>query len=889
MSRNVRSLIAFLMMGTAILVASASSAAEPPRLTAFDARPLSFEPLDATVPSTFIARAHGTAVVVSPTDVVLRLSAPMRKDGAVWTPGRRAAMQRMRLVLAGATAGRVTPSDHLRGVANYYTGLDSSRWRTNVPMWGKVTFHEVYPGIDVVYYGTQGNLEFDFVVAPGANPARIQLALEGLETDDDADIASDNGGVRIAFPSGEVRLRPPHAYQLIDGVKRVVRVDYAIERGVEHPPRVSLQLGPYDTSRPLVIDPVLAYSSSFGISTDDAGLGIAVDTSGNTYVTGVADATAIDTTHGADAYVMKLDSTGAVVYAVYIGGTGDDGATSIAVDASGNAYVAGGTSSTDFPTVGSAQSTNMGGATQGTDAFVAKIGPTGTLLYATYLGGTGDDGAYGVAVDTSGQVYVAGATKSTDFPVTAGTRAYGGAVDAFIAKINPAVPSSAGITYATYLGGAGDDIAYAIAVDVTGNAYVTGVTASSDFPTVLGFQATTQGSTDAFVAKLGPDGTTLPWATYFGGNGPDTGYGIAVDSAGLIYVTGSTASTNFPAKAATFTYGGNGDAFVAKFNPVVTLGSRSLLYSSYLGGTGLDTGRAIAVDSESSGYVVGFTESSDFPKSHEIMGPQGGRDAFVTKLNLKTGGTSALMYSTYLGGSGEDDAYGIALDAQGNAYVTGRTLSSNFPVAGTTTSAFTGASDGFVARLVEPDLVVTVLTVPTYGDAGGTIQVTDTTKNQGVATAGESTTKFFLSVDAALSADDPLVGSRVVPELAAGIDSSATTTLTLPTPLAIGSYTLFAVADADSAVAEAKEQNNRFSRTLRIGPDLSVTSLSAVISGTTLTATDTTANLAVSAAPASTTFFYLGTAATRSPSDVQLGTNTALSALPEPVTLTTIE
>ena len=850
------------------LTSSPALAAAAPRVSAHDARPLSFEPIDAATPSVFVARAHGASVMVSPTELVLRLAAPLRKDGAVWMPGRRAALQRLRLVLAGAVAGRATTIDRLRGQAHYFSGPDPARWRTNVPMWGKVRYHEVYPGIDVVYYGAQGHLEFDFVVAPGADPAKIQMVLEGLAADDSVDIVP-GAGVRVAFPTGEVRLRPPHAYQEIDGTTRVVDVDYVLERAVDHPPKISLRLGAYDPTRPLVIDPVLAYSSSFGIAADDAGLGVAVDTAGNTYVTGVADATGAIPPRGGEAFVMKLDPTGAVAYAVYLGGSGDDGATSIDVDADGNAVVAGGTNSADFPMVNAAQSYQ-----NGTDAFVAKLGPTGTLLYSTYLGGTDDDGAYAVAIGASGHLYVAGATKSTSFPVTAGTRSFGGAVDAFIAKLDPAVSGSGGISYATFLGGTGDDIAYGLAVDSTGNAYVTGVTASSDFPTVLGFQASTQGSNDAFVAKLGPDGIALPWSTYFGGIGPDAGNGIAVDSAGLVYVTGSTASPNFPQKAGTLPYGGGGDAFVAKFNPVVTLGSRSLLYSTFLGGSALDVGRAIAVDAEGNGYVAGFTESPNFPLSHEAQGPQGGRDAFVTKLNMKTGGPSAVMYSTYLGGSGEDDAYGITVDAQANAYVTGVTESGNFPVVGSGASPFSAPGDGFVAKLVEPDLVISAFTVPAFGDGGAVIQVSETTKNQGDAPAGASLTKFYLSADSGLSADDTLLGTREIPELGPGEESAATTPLTLPTPLTTGTYTVIAVADGDAAVGESREANNKFSRSLRIGPDLAVPSLTALVSGTTVTPTDTTQNVGASPAPASTTYFYLALGSTRAPADVLLGTRT---------------
>jgi hypothetical protein len=294
-----RALVAAVLLAclAAAIMGSAASAAEAPRLTALDARPLGFEPANGVTSSVFVGRARGTALMISPTDVVGRLGAPLRRDGVARTLDRATgSLPRLRLVLAGAVAGRATTLDRLRGRAHHFTGTDPARWRTNVPRWGKVRFHEVYPGIDIVYYGAEGHLELDFVVAPRANPARIRLVLEGLDTDD-VDVVP-GGGVRVAFPSGEVRLRPPHAYQRIDGVTRVMDVDSVLDRAVDHPPQISLRLGPYDSAHPLVTDPVLASSSSFGLATDDAGLGVAVDGAGNTYLTGAADASASDPARG---------------------------------------------------------------------------------------------------------------------------------------------------------------------------------------------------------------------------------------------------------------------------------------------------------------------------------------------------------------------------------------------------------------------------------------------------------------------------------------------------------------------------------------------------------------------------------------------------------------
>jgi hypothetical protein len=462
-----------------------------------------------------------------------------------------------------------------------------------------------------------------------------------------------------------------------------------------------------------------------GGSGEDSGFGIAVDAAGNAYVVGLADSSNFPTTAGAfqptrgggraNAFVTKLNPTGtALVYSTYLGGSGNSGfgihdqGLGIAVDTAGNAYVTGFAGSSDFPTTAGAFQPTFGGGFN--NAFVTKLNPTGTgLVYSTYLGGNASDQGLGIAVDTAGNAYVAGATSSINFPTTAGAfqPTGGGFADAFVTKLNP---TGTGLVYSTFLGGnTNNDFGSGIAVDTAGNAYVTGFARSSNFPTTAGaFQPTFGGGfVDAFVTKLDATGSALLYSTYLGGSSNDVGQGIAVDGAGSAYVTGETSSTNFPTTpgaAQTIHAGGFGpDAFVTKLDAT----GSTLLYSTYLGGSSNDVGRGIAVDGAGSAYVTGNTFSTDFPTTSVATQTTnaGGFDVFVTKLDA-TG--SALLYSTYLGGSGgifggADIGNGIAVDSAGSVYVTGSTDSTNFPTtSGAAQTTHAGFNDAFVAKIVLP-------------------------------------------------------------------------------------------------------------------------------------------------------------------------------------------
>jgi len=640
----------------------------------------------------FIARGSGYTLFLTAAETVLSFPEPP-------APGRRNEKQTgkptvLRMKLVGANGGAsVAGLDELPGKSNYFIGNDPSKWRTNVPTYGKVEYRDVYPGVNLVYYGNGRQLEHDFVVAPGADPSLIRLAVEGagkMELDARGDLVLRDG-------TGDVHLRKPVAYQEVDGVRRSVAGGFALTDKQQ----VGFELGDYDRDEPLVIDPVLVYSTYLGGSGDDQASGIAVDSAGNAYVTGVTSSANFPTAtplQGAnagysDAFVAKLNPTGsALVYSTYLGGSGQDSGDGIAVDSSGNAYLTGHTNSPNFPTVSPLQPSYGGG---GWDAFVTKLNPAGSaLVYSTYLGGSGQDMGYSIAVDSAGSAYVTGQTQSLNFPTASPLRAaHGGSMfDPFVAKLSA---TGSALAYSTYLGGNNEDYGEAIAVDSTGSAYVTGRTASTNFPTASPLQASNRGAGDTFVARLNAAGSALVYSTYLGGIGEDWGRGIAVDSSGSAYVMGYTSSPNFPtASPLQAASGGNTDAFVAKLNPA----GSALVYSTYLGGSALDLGFGIAVESSGSAYVTGYTQSTNFPTASPLQPTYGGgdTDAFVAKLNAPG---SALVYSTYLGGGGDDRSYRIAVDSSGNAYIAGNTRSANFPVANALQPVFRGGTDAFIAKI----------------------------------------------------------------------------------------------------------------------------------------------------------------------------------------------
>jgi hypothetical protein len=642
----------------------------------------------------------------------------------------------LRMGLLGASpAPEISGIDALPGKSNYLRGNDPAQWRTDLPTYARVKYGDVYPGVDLIYYGNQRQLEYDFVVAAGADPGRIQFAITGAEGME----VAESGDLILHAKGGLVSLHKPVAYQQDATGRREVQASYVLKSTS----KVRFQVTGYDAGKPLVIDPVLSYSTYLGGTGNDFADAITVDAAGNAYVTGSTGSSDFPSKNpeqprlagNSDVFVAKLDPTGStLVYSTFLGGGGDDVGTGIAVDNTGNAYVTGSTSSANFPTSAGAFQTAL---KEGQSAFVTKLAADGkSLLYSTYLGGSGvtESNASGIVVDASGNAFVAGSTSSTTFPATASAfqSALKGSLDAFVAKIDTTKGGAASLIYSSYLGGSGNDGASGIAVDSSGNVYLTGGTNSADYPmTPSAFQAALGNpNSNAFLTVIDPSksgAASLVYSTYFGGGGTangDSGSAIAVNAAAGVYIAGTATSSNFPTTPGGFQTGNRGgvDGFVAKFDTSKS-GAASLVYSTLLGGgSGLplqdDFILGIAVDAGGNAYVVGQTSSTDFPLSHPFqsslvlqdcgVGYYGditpcGDTAFVTKLN-STG--SALVYSTYLGAIGGDFETGraIAVDNAGNAYVAGNTSSSYLLVTpGASQTASGGNSDAFVAKIGPAD------------------------------------------------------------------------------------------------------------------------------------------------------------------------------------------
>jgi hypothetical protein len=661
--------------------------------------PLSFEVNNGQADSSikFLSRGNGYTVFLTSTEAVLSLRRGSIKDNQRplvdhAKTNESVASRVIRLKSIGSNPKpNITGMDKLPGKSNYFIGSEPSKWRVDVSNYARVKVEDVYPGIDLVYYGNQRQLEYDWIVAPGADPKAIRFAVEskdGLKVDGQGNLALDKSGGLFLFK--------PAIYQQRGDARTEIAGRYVLQG--KH--QVGIQIDKYDTSLPLVIDPVLSYSTFLGGSGNDHGNGIALDSFGNVYLTGNTFSSNFPTSNPlqanhsgnwSDAFITKLNASGdSLVYSTYIGGNSVTYGNGIAVDTSGNAYVTGETHATNFPTTNPIQGNNGGLA----DSFIIKLNASGnSLIYSTYLGGYSNDIGHGIAVDSSGNAYVAGETSSTNYP-TANPfqRSRNGGSDTFIAKLNA---SGSALIFSTFFGGSSFDEAHGIAVDSSGNAYVTGKTSSTDFPLINPFQNGNGGSGDAFVAKLNDSGNLLIYSTYLGGNSDDIGLGISADSSGNAYVTGETYSGNFPT-ANPFQAshgGGNHDAFVTKLNPSGSL----LVYSTYIGGNGDDVGFGIAVDSSGNAYITGETYSSNFPTVNPFQRNIGGQsDAFVSKPNSSG---NLLIYSSYLGGLYWDAGKGIAVGSSGNAYVTGETYSSNFPAANAFQRTHGGNYDAFVARI----------------------------------------------------------------------------------------------------------------------------------------------------------------------------------------------
>ena len=687
-------------------------------IDAFERSPLRFEvnrgQTDAGVK--FISQGHGYTLYLTSSEAIMSLRQPGdRRVAAKYVP------LRLRLI-GGNKSAFVRGLEPLHTTTNYFMGKDPAGWSVNVPNYARVEYSEVYPGVNQVFYGNQGELEYDFVVAPGGDPRGIRLAFDGAQG-----LRRDiNGDLIVSLPAGELRQRRPVVYQEIDGQRREVPGEYVIERGLE----VRFDIGDYDHRFPLTIDPVLAYSTFLGGSRQDEGYGIAVDAAGNAYIAGYTESSDFPITDSmtpgistfSKALVIKLNATGsgAPEYATLIGGHFNSWAQAIAVDAEGNAYVTGVAKSSSFPTfpINSVAQPNHAGLD---DAFVLKLNPEGNrLVYSTFLGGTGAEQGKGIAIDGSGNAYVVGGTASPDFPLSNAMFSNVRTGDAFVTKINP---SGSQFIYSTYLGGSGWEEAQAVAVDTGGNAYVTGYTNSSDFPSATWIPSQRGGTEeDAFVAKVNSSGNGLIYATILSGNRDDRGRSIAVDSERRACVTGITTSSDFPlANAIQKRYGGDQDAFVARLSP----SGRLLVQSTYLGGSARDAGNGIALDPADNVYVAGLTWSTNFPVAAPIQANNRGKgDAFVAKFNRTL---TRLEYSTYLGGGSHkrastDEALGIAVDSSGTAYLTGRATSADFPTAGAVQAQIRSDwHDLFIAKVynLSPDSLAIKNISPNHGGDTG--------------------------------------------------------------------------------------------------------------------------------------------------------------------------
>jgi hypothetical protein len=659
----------------------------------------------------FSSRGPGFDLFLTPTEAALALRGPSTATGTEPEPRVRPNIVRMRFIDSNPHT-KIVGTSQLPGEVNYFRGDKPADWHTNIPTYAAVRYEDIYPGIDLVFYDGRQQLEFDFVVAPGADPNNIQFTYTGIEAIE----LDDQGDIRLVLPDGELKQRAPVIYQDVEGIRKTIRGAYVFKE----PDVLSFEVSNYDAARALVVDPILEYSTYFGGSGQDISRDIAVDNLGNIYIFGDTDSYDFPTfdpiqpnrTAYGDVFVTKLDPSGAhILFSTYLGGNGVEsswgGGPAIAVDADHNVYLTGATNSADFPTTPGVWQPEFAGdptkhvGQRRRDLFVAKLNTTGDrLLYSTYLGGSDDDIGGGIAVDALGNAYIAGTTKSDDFPTSnpfqSSLRA---TVNGVIVKLDATASS---LIYSTYLGGSGGEITYSIAIDEAGSAYVGGKTSSSDFPTLNSFQSSLAGSSDAFVTKLSPSGTSLVYSTYLGGSSKDESVaGMFVDDLGSAYVTGSTRSDDFPTiNALQPKRGGRVDAFISKIHPDGT----SLQYSTYLGGSRNETIYGLSapvVDRMGNAYLTGETQSTNFPTVNAFQTSLGGisdfgpGDAFVAKLNAQGNG---LLYSTYFGGEDGDMGLGIALDKANSAYVVGRTNSDDFPLANPL-QASQRNGDGFVAKI----------------------------------------------------------------------------------------------------------------------------------------------------------------------------------------------
>ena len=673
-----------------LLLASQSIAAVDAK--SLENAPLSFEPNHGQWSANVVYGAHarGFSAFFKGSEVTYQI------EGV-----RGRANVKMRWLGSDPTAD-ISAVEQLPGIVNYFVGKDESRWISGLATYRTLRVNALYPGIDLIYYGSGKHLEYDLELAPGADPGRIKLALEGGKSSVDAD-----GNLVLHTAAGRFVQHQPVAYQIVDGKRSAVSARYKVGRdGV-----VQLVMGHYDRRLRLTIDPTIAWSATLGAGQSGAGnaYGLALDSTGNVIVVGGTAATDFPTVNASDStlnksdvFITKFSPDGATkLFSTFYGGSGFESASAVTVDGSDNIIIAGSSTSADLTTKGAFQPAIRGSG----NAFVAKFSPTGTLLYGTFLGGFLGESITAVAVNSAGNIFVAGKTYSSGFPVVnAYQTTLKGRTNGFLTKFS--VDGSM-LVFSTFLGGSGSDQINSLALGPDGSIYVAGSTSSADFPTLNAFQSTiTAGSSSsAFVSRFAPSGASLIYSTFVSATSFSQALGLDVDAAGSAYITG-VALAGFPTKNAQQpNFAGGSDAFLTKLNPAGT----GLVFSTYLGGSvgAAEQGNAVKVAASGNITVVGKTESCDFPTVAAVFpGCRGRDDGFVTQFDS----SGKIIFSTFIGGDSTDEITSLALDGAGNIYVAGSTVSSDFP------SASWKYPDGtpFVMKLggITTSIPVTFTTIP---------------------------------------------------------------------------------------------------------------------------------------------------------------------------------
>lgn len=713
--------------------------------------PLAFEKNQGQADSSvkFLSRGAGYGLFLTDREAVLSFG------------GQRPSSIKLRFLGANSQS-TVEATDRLPGTSNYFLGNDRTKWHTNVPNFGKVEYKNLYSEINLVYYGNQQKIEHDFVVAPHADPTKIKFAIDGAKK-----LALEKSGdLVVTTVSGELRLRKPAIYQTVNGARQEIAGGYALKHGNE----VSFALGVYDRDRELTIDPVLILSTYLADSNGVSATGVAVDGSGNIYVTGSTTSSPTTQLFGTtptltqnvtgrangDVFVVKLNSAGnQLLYSALIGGAGLDNATSIAVDGSGNAYVGGFTQSSDFPASSGAYKTTLGSATQ--DAFFSILNPAGTALnYSTYFGGNGsanivngiavNGGTFGAGVN----VYISGTTDASTNALPSTANSFQPNIstspDAFLARFNPVAGGLSDLIYSTYLGGTNSDFANGVAVNGPSKVFLVGTTTSADFPKSVG--SAFGGTQDAFVGEFDTTSDPVP-AGMASCNGAGT---VTVTSSSFAFVPNETitvsgtgdskfdalnATINTAAPGSSYKYASTGcTGGIVATNAIAGTATGGRVYATYLGGANSDSANAVAVDGSGNAFVTGQTASSGLATGTPFQSAiSGTTDSFLAKFNP----SGTLTYFSYLGGSGDEQGNAIAIDGGGNVFVGGFTTSADLPTKIALNGTQIGGQDGFVAKTNPVGAGATDLIYLTYLGGTGTDAVNALAFSSGPAVVAGST------------------------------------------------------------------------------------------------------------------------------------------------------